>query len=285
MTQPRTPPPTLSFDEIKTRRKGQVEFPTVAYRDFTEVKRQISPFSRKMEANLEVFRDQLFARIKAVNGLDVERAIVYWVAAHGKHRLRCIAYQTGRRVFPLAFDPARFAALLDEFLALRKHRGAAPKPAAVDAWQARLEQQVGARLPEAFTALYRRLGGAAGLFFDNDLLTMEAVEREWAGWRKIYEEWSLRALRDGHTSEKGATYPVYCTARWIPFIDLVGGNFVALDLIPTPRGHYGQIIVFGADVQCIRRIAGDLPQFLQLCLGYKGRKGHPLHDVVADLAV
>ena len=234
MTQPRTPPPTLSFDEIKTRRKGQVEFPTVAYRDFTEVKRQISPFSRKMEANLEVFRDQLFARIKAVNGLDVERAIVYWVAAHGKHRLRCIAYQTGRRVFPLAieaagnlrawidaitkpfapiaglqltlnpnqtgclrcappqlveleanpikliklwapehfdlaglardkqkffknfedvpgpleaFDPARFAALLDEFLALRKHRGAAPKPAAVDAWQARLEQQVGARLP------------------------------------------------------------------------------------------------------------------------------------------
>ncbi len=184
-----------------------------------------------------------------------------------------------------AFDPARFAALLDEFLALRKHRGAAPKPAAVDAWQARLEQQVGARLPEAFTALYRRLGGAAGLFFDNDLLTMEAVEREWAGWRVIYEEWTLKALRDGHTSEQGATYPVYCTARWIPFIDLVGGNFVALDLIPTPRGHYGEIIVFGSDVQCIRRIAGDLPQFLQLCLGYKGRKGHPLHDVVADLAV
>ena len=97
-------------------------------------------------------------------------------------------------------------------------------------------------------------------------------------WRQIFDEWTLADLTGNTLPQRGVTQGIYCCPRWIPFVDLVAGNALAIDLLPAKRGHVGQVIAFGADHDQILCVAPDLEAFLDLCLSYQPGRG-PLADV------
>lgn len=170
---------------------------------------------------------------------------------------------------------ARFGSL---FEAIIKSHATPPNVAGIDA----LERQVGTPLPQDFRALYTATDGIPGVFHGFDLLSVENAAAQLASWTQIYNEWSLEDLRSQQSAEKGI-HPVYCTPRWIPFVDLVGGNFLAIDLAPAKRGTYGQVIVFGRDIDTKRLIAKSLAEFLQQVSSYDGSKKHALYSVFGEL--
>jgi hypothetical protein len=70
--------------------------------------------------------------------------------------------------------------------------------------------------------------------------------------------------------------------KWIPFVDLVGGHYLAFDLLPGPKGASGQIILFGRDVQRVRRVAPDAKAFVEQCLAFDGNTA-PLAGIFTEL--
>lgn len=146
----------------------------------------------------------------------------------------------------------------------------------------RLEASLGVPLPGDFTALYMKTGGLEEVFFGHALLSSDAVLGQSERWQEIYSGWSLDDLKSQQSAEPGI-HPVYVTPRWIPFIDLVGGNFLAVDLAPVGDAPYGQIITFGADVHGKRRIAGSVTELLEKCASYDGSKEHELYSVFGEL--
>jgi cell wall assembly regulator SMI1 len=181
--------------------------------------------------------------------------------------------------------PKPNAAALDRafqaFLSARKHKKAPPK--GMDAKLKALGARLGEKLPLALEVLYRRADGGKKLFFDHDMLSLRALEENWAMWNSVYDEWSLDDLTGNIAAQRGVTNALYCCPKWIPFIDLGGGNCLGIDLLPGPRGSVGQVILFGRDVATIRRVAPDLKTFLDECLTFDGEKG-VLVDVFTSLA-
>ncbi|MEM6788684.1 MAG: SMI1/KNR4 family protein [Myxococcota bacterium] len=123
---------------------------------------------------------------------------------------------------------------------------------------------IGTELPPEFRRLYEIANGAKGALFNHDLLSLKDVTREWKMWKSIYDEWTSDDLRCV-SGQRGVVFAAYFCPRWVPFVDLVGGNFLAVDLAPNKKGRLGQVIVFGGDVQHIRRVALDLGDFFQQC--------------------
>ncbi|UII28329.1 SMI1/KNR4 family protein [Fulvivirga maritima] len=93
-------------------------------------------------------------------------------------------------------------------------------------------------------------------------LSPEEVLKQWKEWKMIYEDWTQEELYDEYV-EVDKVLPLYTTPYWIPFFDLVGGNYVALDLAPNTDGKAGQIISFGADYETGVYESADLIAFLK----------------------
>lgn len=134
------------------------------------------------------------------------------------------------------------------------------------------------------------LGKLRGLIFSYPLLDLESMANETKIWRKV----AIRLQRKGeyyhdNTNETGSSFqqqknkhakflsnqksvpegaisPVYCDPNWIPFAKDNVGNNIAIDLAPGPRGHWGQVIVFGRDFDTKVVAASSFTEFLfSLC--------------------
>ncbi|AWV89352.1 SMI1/KNR4 family protein [Bradymonas sediminis] len=160
----------------------------------------------------------------------------------------------------------------------RAAQASPPNPAALDA----LERALGAPLPADFKALYAATGAIKGLFNGFDLLSAEACATEHANWMAIYEDWTLDDLQSCSSADPGI-HPVYYMPRWIPFVDRIGGDYLAIDLGPTEEGTYGQIIAAGRDTDRKRLLAKSLTEFLAKAATYDGSRGHALYGVFGEL--
>jgi len=176
------------------------------------------------------------------------------------------------------FDATRLTQALNRLLA---ERGIDPSPANPNALK-EIEDAVGAPLPGDFLALYGATGGLKELFFGHDLMPAHDVQREWNAWQAIYDDWCLEDLRSQQESE-GGVHPVYVSPRWVPFVDLQGGHYLAVDLGPPAGGTYGQVIVFGRDVHTKRRVAESVTALLEASATYDGTRAHELHSVFGAL--
>ncbi|CEP63133.1 Smi1p LALA0_S07e03114g [Lachancea lanzarotensis] len=59
-----------------------------------------------------------------------------------------------------------------------------------------------------------------------------------------------------------ATQSVYASQGWIPLVTDNAGNHIAVDLSPGPKGHYGQIILFGREFDIKYVVARNWGDFL-----------------------
>jgi cell wall assembly regulator SMI1 len=203
----------------------------------------------------------------------------YRRADEAKLKAAYLAKLSDKRPRPRDTDEAALGRAWGAFLKARKARGKKCTDKTLDACAKRL----GFELPPALAVLYRQLDGAAGLFFGHDLWSLAELEAQTLSWRSIFDEWTLADLRGNTRGKPGVTNDLYACPLRIPFVDLGGGNHLAVDLLPGPKGAIGQIIVAGRDVETIRSIAPDMKAFVEECLAFDGKSG-PLFSVFGELA-
>ncbi|KAK3995060.1 hypothetical protein QBC44DRAFT_366937 [Cladorrhinum sp. PSN332] len=132
-----------------------------------------------------------------------------------------------------------------------------------------------------------RGGMPTGIIFGSMLLDCEEIVQEWDNWRKVNQEFLLEATfprpampskilgGSSHASSSSAAasapvspqnpnwrqdllarqdsvppnciQKVYSHPAWIPLVRDWGGNNLAIDLAPGPKGTWGQVIIFGRD--------------------------------------
>lgn len=127
-----------------------------------------------------------------------------------------------------------------------------------------IEEQVGTPIPNALRILHSEVSCDDSIFHGQTLLTPEELLREWQLWRDIYVSWSLSDLKSHVTASRNIVFPVYTCPRWLPFLK-VDGNFLCLDLSPGKKGHYGQVIAMGEDLDRRALIASSLDEWLDFC--------------------
>ncbi|KAH6840848.1 hypothetical protein B0I37DRAFT_408554 [Chaetomium sp. MPI-CAGE-AT-0009] len=137
-----------------------------------------------------------------------------------------------------------------------------------------LEYQLDCSLPQDVRASLQihdgqeRGGTPTGIFFSAMLMDCEEIVQEWENWRKVNEEFLLESTFPrpaipskalGGSSSQASTSAAaslcppnaiqksYANPAWIPLVRDWGGNNLAIDLAPGPKGHWGQIILFGRD--------------------------------------
>lgn len=121
------------------------------------------------------------------------------------------------------------------------------------------EKLSGYPFPNDLIVLFNHHNGIRGTGF----LTAGEVVTEWQNWKTIYEDWMLVYLTGNNRPDGQKTLGIYTNPYWIPFFSTEGGNFIALDFAPGPKGSSGQVIAFGTDEHKIRFIAQNLVVFLQ----------------------
>lgn len=119
--------------------------------------------------------------------------------------------------------------------------------------RAKAETEIGIPLPRDLGALYATVDGdgGRGLLRGHTWFGLEAVamlchteERWWAsrGWRHYKLDSFVREFGSVHAIRRASDHPA-----WIPFATDTGGNFLAVDMAPGPRGRPGQVILIGRD--------------------------------------
>jgi cell wall assembly regulator SMI1 len=117
------------------------------------------------------------------------------------------------------------------------------------------EIAIGAKLPKEVRDSYRVYNGqcaGAGIVYGLAVVPLSESLAHWQGWVDGYkdnvEDDSAAGLDSSCSSfPDGFVRPVYFDNGWIPLTYDSGGNYVAIDLNPGPRGTRGQVIVFGRD--------------------------------------
>ncbi|MFE9457325.1 SMI1/KNR4 family protein [Streptomyces californicus] len=121
------------------------------------------------------------------------------------------------------------------------------------------EARLGVRLPEELKALYRVTRGRWEDWedWDDDYETANtvfaAVRCELSSVDELYLAeastrhyyWAHAAMEAVHTRPDAAVQGVVGSPGWIVFAENGGGDQLAVDLTPGPRGHTGQIILIG----------------------------------------
>lgn len=116
-------------------------------------------------------------------------------------------------------------------------------------------------------------GKPTGVFFGITLLDIEDISEEWNIWRRAalrLDELAQRQKPEPSSSNGAArrsasrdaslawienqascppehVQPLYAHPAWIPLAKDYDGNNIAVDLAPGPKGHVGQVILFGRD--------------------------------------
>lgn len=133
-----------------------------------------------------------------------------------------------------------------------------------------VERAIGAELPEDVRESYRVYDGqfgGCGIVYHLEVQPLRDCLHNWRTWVEGYEG----ALKDSTAADLGAhcssfpdgyVRPVYFDRGWIPLTYDSGGNHIAVDLNPGPKGTRGQVIVFGRDDEFHTVLALSWGQFL-----------------------
>ena len=127
-----------------------------------------------------------------------------------------------------------------------------------DAIYAEFENEAGFAFPAILKSFLTLHNGVENTAF----MDAQRILKEWRDWQSIYNEWTQEELFDTDNESNIKTVPMYVTPYWVPFFNLGGGNFIALDFAPNSQGTAGQVISFGADEQSATYEAKTLSDFL-----------------------
>ncbi len=128
-----------------------------------------------------------------------------------------------------------------------------------DAIYAEFENEAGFAFPAILKSFLTLHDGVKNTAF----MDAQRILKEWRDWQSIYNEWTQEELFDTDNESNVKTLPMYVTPYWVPFFNLGGGNFIALDFVPNTKGTSGQVISFGADEQSAIYEAETLSEFLK----------------------
>jgi cell wall assembly regulator SMI1 len=136
-----------------------------------------------------------------------------------------------------------------------------------------------------------RGGRPTGLIFGAMLMDCEEIYDEWKNWRVVEQEYmsspsdkkavacdeagpsnvqahaplgrrDLQARQDCQPED--SVQKVYAHPGWIPVVRDWGGNYIAVDLAPGPKGTWGQVILFGRDYDCKFVVSKSWSHFLAM---------------------
>ncbi|BED90157.1 hypothetical protein PspMM1_26250 [Pseudoalteromonas sp. MM1] len=128
-----------------------------------------------------------------------------------------------------------------------------------DAIYAEFKNEAGFAFPAILKSFLTLHNGVENTAF----MDAQRILKEWRDWQSIYNEWTQEELFDTDNESNVKTLPMYVTPYWVPFFNLGGGNFIALDFAPNTKGTPGQVISFGADEQSAIYEANRLSEFLK----------------------
>lgn len=146
-----------------------------------------------------------------------------------------------------------------------------------DGW-ARVEDELGVRLPADFIALYhwhdgQSRGCPTGIFYGMRFLSLQEVLIEWRFWAEEAESsGSIAPIATDVVKQQAAN------RHWIPFAEDGGGNFLAIDLDPGPSGLRGQVINFGSDEDRHYVLAANVRQLIAWMMRELQAGNHSIED-------
>lgn len=178
------------------------------------------------------------------------------------------------------------------------------EPAATAEEIAAAEQELGFSLPAPIRALVSLANGAESAveYTDDEpqdtlllppwwsIMSLDDIVEAYGRWSGEATSSILAGMVPLEFGPTGRIQARTAHAGWIPFASDGGGNFIALDMAPGPRGHVGQVISFGADVDnseyfadsfdaLIRKEHGDMEEIPTLTVD--GDEG----DVLAEMEI
>ncbi|CAI6096434.1 hypothetical protein V2G26_003302 [Clonostachys chloroleuca] len=146
-----------------------------------------------------------------------------------------------------------------------------------------------------------RGGTPTGIIFGSMLMDCEEIVQEWGTWSRVSnqilmdtptpptpkafaggsnessssrqrpssrssnpDEWRQNLLDKQTCVPPNSVQSAYAHAGWIPLVRDWGGNNLAVDLAPGPKGRWGQIILFGRDYDTKYVVAKSWSAFLAL---------------------
>jgi cell wall assembly regulator SMI1 len=119
-----------------------------------------------------------------------------------------------------------------------------------------LEQTIGSKLPEDYkTALRIANGQDPGedyIFDGREFLSAERVADEWKVWKDLFDKGTF-SESNGDVEADAEIQPYWWHPAWIPITYDGSGNHDCLDLAPTEKGTYGQVICMYHD-DSIRKV-------------------------------
>lgn len=113
-----------------------------------------------------------------------------------------------------------------------------------------VEREVGRSLPQAFWTLYSLYGGQARreifpAFFGCEFLSPAGIAEEYAMVKYVVVSGLFDDIEPPGDPRLASSY---MNPGMIPFLMDGGGNYLGVDLEPTPLGRVGQVVVFGSDL-------------------------------------
>ncbi|MEZ3114791.1 SMI1/KNR4 family protein [Halobaculum sp. MBLA0147] len=119
---------------------------------------------------------------------------------------------------------------------------------------AAIAETVGVDLPDPFETFLRRhdgqTPGSRPLFRRHALCSAESIVDNYTQMTTALAEGTFEGRLDGFEDWAGSPDPEVAEVWWndIPFAHDASGNFLCLDLDPTPEGDYGQVITVWHDM-------------------------------------
>ena len=134
-------------------------------------------------------------------------------------------------------------------------------PPATEAEIASLEEKIKRPLPESFREFYKLHNGEELLMFLGlRAMTLERIDYEMSFWRGHANVCDTNYL----AHEPDMIQEVVYHPAWVSFADDDGGNFLAIDFAPGPKGTVGQIINFGTDDWTMYVLAESFDHLLEI---------------------
>ena len=142
----------------------------------------------------------------------------------------------------------------------------------IEVWN--LEKLIKAKLPIDFINFYKIHNGqktkSAALIEREELLSFERIETQWKAWASLLDSKILEEKNNYYssiTSDNGVKKE-WWNFLWIPITYDGNGNHFCLDLSPTKKGRYGQIIRVWHD-DCEREVVAN--SFKEWITDYKDK--------------
>lgn len=128
-----------------------------------------------------------------------------------------------------------------------------------------LEKTINVKLSDELYTLYsinngQKLEVCGAILNGYEFLSIENIIKEWKIWEKIDE---VQSTTEANLIETPAEIKnVKWCYGWIPFGADGAGNNLCIDLTPTEKGYYGQVIALYHDLPAKKLLAKNLTEYL-----------------------